>query len=54
MRWQAFEGALRLPALFDSLEQQKEALGIEGYSISQTTLEHVFVALAQGQQQDGP
>ena len=29
------------------VERKKEALGIEEYSVSQTTLEQVFVALAQ-------
>ena len=29
------------------MERKKEALGIEEYSVSQTTLEQVFVALAQ-------
>ena len=37
---------LDLPALFAAVEGAREALGIEEYSISQTTLEHVFVALA--------
>ena len=29
------------------MERRREALGIEEYSVSQTTLEQVFVALAQ-------
>ncbi len=29
------------------MERKREALGIEEYSVSQTTLEQVFVALAQ-------
>ena len=29
------------------VERKREALGIEEYSVSQTTLEQVFVALAQ-------
>ena len=38
---------LDLPALFAAVEGARGELGIEEYSISQTTLEHVFVALAQ-------
>ena len=48
MVWQALEEGMDLPTLFSSLEEQKEALGIDEYSMSQTTLEHVFVALALG------
>lgn len=38
---------LHLPALFAAVESQRETLGIEDYSLSQTTLEQVFVALAR-------
>lgn len=39
-------GGIDLPALFSELEGRRETLGIDEYSLSQTTLEHVFVALA--------
>lgn len=35
-----------LPDFFAELESHKEALGIDEYSLSQATLEHVFIALA--------
>ena len=38
---------LDLPGLFDAVESSRERLQIEDYSLSQTTLEQVFVALAQ-------
>ena len=38
---------LDLPALFAAVEENRTALQIEDYSLSQTTLEQVFVALAQ-------
>lgn len=45
---------LDLPSLFASMEEARIELGVEEYSISQTTLEHVFVALAEvGTEQDG-
>lgn len=44
---------LDLPSLFASMEAARAELGVEEYSISQTTLEHVFVALAEvGTQQE--
>ncbi len=44
---------LDLPSLFASMEAARAELGVDEYSISQTTLEHVFVALAEiGTQQD--
>lgn len=44
---------LDLPSLFASMETARAELGVEEYSISQTTLEHVFVALAEvGTQQE--
>ena len=46
---QALQHGMSLPELFSSMEEQKEELGIDEYSMSQTTLEHVFVALARGQ-----
>ena len=39
---------LDLPALFAAVESKRESLQIEDYSLSQTTLEQVFVALARG------
>ncbi len=36
-----------LAAVFDSMEANKEQLGIGEYSLTQTTLEDVFVSLAQ-------
>lgn len=38
---------LDLPALFAAVEGARGELQIEEYSLSQTTLEHVFVALAK-------
>lgn len=38
---------LQLPKLFEKMEDLKESAGVEEYSISQTTLEHVFVQLAR-------
>ncbi|KAK9828547.1 hypothetical protein WJX72_000707 [[Myrmecia] bisecta] len=40
-----------LPALFGVIEGSRTVLGLDEYSISQTTLERVFVALARDQQQ---
>jgi len=40
--------ALDLAELFAAVEEARGALGTEEYAISQTTLEHVFVALAAG------
>lgn len=39
---------LDLAGLFAAVESQREGLQIEDYSLSQTTLEQVFVALAKG------
>ena len=38
---------LDLPGLFDAVESNRSHLQIEDYSLSQTTLEQVFVALVQ-------
>lgn len=38
---------LDLPLLFEKMEASRQELGIEEYSVSQATLEHVFVQLAQ-------
>jgi hypothetical protein len=38
---------LHLPTVFNSMEANKEQLGIVEYSLTQTTLEDVFVSLAQ-------
>lgn len=46
---------LHLPSTFGALESNKEQLGIAEYSLTQTTLENVFVALAQPKaQEQGP
>ena len=37
---------LDLPALFEVVESARTELSIDEYSLSQTTLEQVFVALA--------
>jgi hypothetical protein len=42
--------ALDLAELFEAMERARGDLGIAEYSISQTSLEHVFVALAAGAQ----
>ena len=44
---QALQGDADLPSLFARLEHDRQELGIEEYSLSQTSLEHVFVALAK-------
>ena len=44
---QALTGSADLPSLFAGLEQEREELDIEDYSLSQTSLEHVFIALAR-------
>ena len=44
---QALTGSADLPSLFAGLEQKREELDIEDYSLSQTSLEHVFIALAR-------
>ena len=41
---------LRLPEIFDDLERHREAAGIADYSLSQTTLEQVFLRLASSSQ----
>ena len=38
---------LDLPNIFRSMESSKEELDVVEYSLTQTTLENVFVALAQ-------
>ena len=38
---------LHLPAVFKSMESSKAELDVIEYSLTQTTLENVFVALAQ-------
>ncbi len=43
---------LHLPSVFGSLERDKEQLGIAEYSLTQTTLENVFVALAQPKERE--
>ena len=47
LRIDVFLQGLQLPKLFDRMEGLKESAGVEEYSISQTTLEHVFVQLAR-------
>ncbi len=39
---------LKLPEIFDSLEKHRVVAGIADYSLSQTTLEQVFLRLAAG------
>ncbi len=43
----AYLQSLQLPKLFERMEVLKASAGVEEYSISQTTLEHVFVQLAR-------
>ena len=40
------QAALDLAALFGAVEAARRELGVDEYAIAQTTLEHVFVALA--------
>lgn len=40
------------PYIFEKLEQARTEFGIEDYSVSQTTLEQVFVDMAKHQQED--
>lgn len=39
---------LDVPALFEFVEAQHAGLGIMTYAVSQSTLEHVFVRIANG------
>ena len=50
---QALTGSADLPSLFAGLERERDELGIEEYSLSQTSLEHVFVALAKPADAEG-
>lgn len=43
---------LDLPSLFEMVEDNKDELGIQEYSLSQTTLEQVFVNLAEHEAED--
>jgi len=49
--YQAFEVAapFALGAAFESLEAAKSALGLESYTLSQTTLDQVFLSIAYAQ-----
>lgn len=38
---------LDLAVAFEGIERERERLGLDEYSISQTTLEQVFVAVAR-------
>jgi hypothetical protein len=40
---------VNLPALFETIENRREALDITDYSVSQTSLEQVFLRFAQEQ-----
>eukprot|EP00930_Biecheleria_cincta_P031237 TRINITY_DN21692_c0_g1_i1.p1 TRINITY_DN21692_c0_g1~~TRINITY_DN21692_c0_g1_i1.p1 ORF type:complete len:2300 (+),score=403.74 TRINITY_DN21692_c0_g1_i1:87-6986(+) len=44
-------GGLRLPMLFQKLEEQSEALGIAEYMLSQASLEQIFNSIAEGAEQ---
>ena len=41
-----------LSQVFSTLEKEKERLGFEDYSVSQSTLEQVFLSLANGQPEE--
>ncbi|DBA00014.1 TPA: hypothetical protein N0F65_002017 [Lagenidium giganteum] len=42
-----FEASSRFPKLFEALDAQQQALGIESYAISVTTLEEIFLKVAE-------
>jgi hypothetical protein len=41
-----------LSQVFGALEEERERLGLEDYSVSQSTLEQVFLSLANGQPEE--
>lgn len=41
-----------LSQVFGTLENEKDRLGLEDYSVSQSTLEQVFLSLANGQPEE--
>ncbi|GAB9468059.1 Abc transporter a family member 2 [Globisporangium polare] len=45
-----FECASRFPALFEEIEAKQQALGILSFAISVTTLEEIFLRVAEGKQ----
>lgn len=44
---------LDLPSLFEVLEREGASIGVEDYSLTQTTLEQVFISLAQAEEGAG-
>ncbi len=41
-----------LSLAFSALEREKDRLGLEDYNVSQSTLEQVFLSLANGRTQE--
>ena len=48
----ATRGIQTIAALFEMIETQREALEITDYSVSQTTMEDVFLSFAEKQERD--
>ena len=46
------ENSVNLADTFEQLEKNKEMLGIEDYSVSQATLEQVFIDFAKDQEEE--
>jgi hypothetical protein len=51
MKWHV-SGSLQLGDLFEKLEEVKTSLNIVHYSVSQCTLEHVFIRFAKEQHEE--
>ena len=49
---QQHAGGMALPRIFGFLEEQREALGVESYSLSQTSLEQIFNGFASQQEEE--
>ena len=52
VRVEVTSGKLDLPGIFALVEKERAGLGIEGYSISQTTLEQIFNQFAAQQEEE--
>jgi len=54
LQYQIIQQDLKLSKLFGVLEENQESLGIIDYSVSQTSLEQVFINFAKSQNTDDP
>jgi len=48
------DGLFQLSPVFSKLDEAKASMGIENYTLSQTTLEQVFLNIASEQQEEEP